>query len=165
MKRLDAIPAHAAVPPAQALLTVTHTTLPGGEALRVAAAQPEAGAVLTQEDGRTVIAAHGPLWQTGSGAEMAALRESVLACLTLACAQELETADLIAVPTGVYDSRLFQAATVLLQAVRDFQALHALPRCVRLLCADEREVPVYKQAYNFWFADTKAARLDHEGWD
>ena len=63
------------------------------------------------------------------------------------------------IPTGVYDSQLFQVATIVL---RELDAL--LKSCpalkkVRIVCQDEASVKGYMQAYNFWFAVEKGDRM------
>lgn len=158
---------------ADAVLCVMNTRLPGGtdpkELLKIAGMTP----VPDLSDGISVkkvgmqqwILAAGPVCPENGAPLPKALADTYRACLSAAEAAGVETADILAVPTGVYDSRLFQTATTTLQTVRDFLLTHEYPKTVRILCADGREVMTYKQAYNFWFADTKAARMNYEGWD
>ena len=113
----------------------------------------------------SVLCAAGPVWKEGKPDELKELSACYRACLELAAEKKFAAVDILAVPTGVYDSRLFQMATTTFQAVRDFQKTHEYPRKVNIVCQDDTMVMIYKQAYNFWFADVKSARMDYEGWD
>ena len=87
------------------------------------------------------------------------MTESYRACFDVVRELGVETLDVPSIPTGIYDSQLFQVATVVL---RELDAL--LKNCstlqkVRILCQDEESLQRYMQAFNFWFAVEKSDRM------
>lgn len=51
------------------------------------------------------------------------------------------------------------------RTILDFLKDHEYPKAVRIVCNDEDTARTYKVVYNFWFAESKAERLNGEGWD
>lgn len=171
MERLEILTGSPETSRTAGVICLTGTRLPGGgdpaEVLRAA------GIDLTADDHlhREKLGTQTFFWTAGpecpgDGAPVPKeLTEAYRTCLSAAAEAGVEAVDLLAVPTGVYDSRLFQTATAVLQAARDWLLTHETAEQVRILCGSDREAMVYKQAYNFWFADTKAARMEDAGWD
>lgn len=106
-----------------------------------------------------VIHTPGPIWQGGNANEAALLASCYCSCLELAAAHGLERVDFPSISTGVYGYPLHQAATVALKAIMDFLAEHDLPRQVRMICRREEIAAVYRQVWNFWYAESKADRM------
>ena len=179
MERLEVLADDIRKSQADAIVCIANTVLPGGENLSekilqnamidLMSIQLEPGkAVLLSGKCvglRHIIWSNGPEWQGGNRSEPAKLAECYASCLELAEMNHFETLDILAVPTDLYNSQLFQVATTTLQTVRDFLLKKEFPKRVRIVCQNTKMVEVYKQAYNFWFADVKATRMEHEGWD
>ena len=67
--------------------------------------------------------------------------------------------DFPSISTGVYGYPLFQAAPVALRAILEFLMDHDLPRQVRMVCHREETAAAYRQAWNLWYAESKADRM------
>ena len=80
-------------------------------------------------------------------------------CLTLAAEHGIQTVDVPSISTGVYGYPMAQAAPVALRTILDFLSDHELPRQVRLVCRREETAAVYRQAWNLWYAESKADRM------
>ena len=80
-------------------------------------------------------------------------------CLTLAAEHGIQTVDFPSISTGVYGYPMAQAAPVALRTILDFLSDHELPRQVRLVCRREETAAVYRQAWNLWYAESKADRM------
>ena len=106
----------------------------------------------------------GPIWREGTKEELRRLTDAYRVCLELAERLGLATAVISAIPSATYDAFLFQAAKTALQAAREFLG-HDRLRRISIICRDDTTAMVYKQTYNFWFADVKEARIQHPGWD
>ena len=46
-----------------------------------------------------------------------------------------------------------------LRTIMDFLAVHDLPERVRMVCHREEIAAVYRQTWNVWYAERKAARM------
>ena len=79
--------------------------------------------------------------------------------LTLAAEHGIQTVDFPSISTGVYGYPMAQAAPVALRTILDFLSDHELPRQVRLVCRREETAAVYRQAWNLWYAESKADRM------
>ena len=66
------------------------------------------------------------------------------------------------ISTGVFGYPVMQAATVAERAILTFLEDHPEIQRVRMVCHREETARIYRQMYNFWFAATKADRLDVE---
>jgi O-acetyl-ADP-ribose deacetylase (regulator of RNase III) len=106
-----------------------------------------------------VLHTPGPIWQGGSCGEAALLASCYRACLSLAQARGIRTVDFPSISTGVYGYPPFQAAPVALRAILEFLAEHDLPHQVRMVCHREETAAVYRQAWNLWYAESKADRM------
>ena len=51
------------------------------------------------------------------------------------------------------------------RAVQMFQQEHALPKTVRIVCDSAKAAENYKVVYNFYYASSKADRLEDDKWD
>ena len=51
------------------------------------------------------------------------------------------------------------------QAILDHLKEHDYPKEVRIVCDNEDVAKEYRVVYNFWFAESKAARLNDGTWD
>lgn len=171
MERLEILTGGLETSRTTGVICLTGTRLPGGgdpaEVLRAAGIDLTADSNIHQEKmgTQTFFWTAGPECPENGAPAPKELAEAYRACLAAAMEAGMEAVDLLTVPTGVYDSRLFQTATAVLQTVRDWILNRERPGRVRILCGSDRETMVYKQAYNFWFADTKAARMEDAGWD
>jgi len=108
---------------------------------------------------RYVLHTPGPIWRGGQNGEAALLASCYRACLTLAAERQLESVDFPSISTGVYGYPVPLAAPVALRAIMDFLAEHPYPRRVRLVCHREETAAVYRQAWNLWYAESKADRM------
>lgn len=106
-----------------------------------------------------VLHTPGPVWRGGGHGEAALLASCYRSCLSLAAEQGIRTVDFPSISTGVYRYPLPQAATVALKAIMDFLAEHDLPERVRMVCHREEIAAVYRQTWNFWYAESKADRM------
>ena len=106
-----------------------------------------------------VIHTPGPIWRGGAQNEAAFLASCYHSCLELAATNGLRTVDFSSISTGVYGYPLPQAATVALRTIMDFLAEHDLPERVRMVCHREEIAAVYRQTWNVWYAERKAARM------
>nr|WP_325300546.1 O-acetyl-ADP-ribose deacetylase [uncultured Dysosmobacter sp.] len=106
-----------------------------------------------------VLHTPGPVWQGGGHGEAALLASCYRSCLTLAAERGIRTVDFPSISTGVYGYPLPQAAAVALKAIMDFLAEHDLPWRVRMVCHTEAAAQVYRQTWNFWYAESKADRM------
>lgn len=171
MERLEILTGNIWDSQSEAVVYVTDTVLSGGteqssllwaktgEAVCVI---PEGQAVVLPNQelaAQKFVCACGPQWTGGKGGEVKALTESYHACFDAVRELGVGTLDVPSIPTGIYDSQLFQVATVVL---RELDAL--LKNCstlqkVRILCQDEESLQRYMQAFNFWFAVEKSDRM------
>lgn len=169
MERLRILVKGTETPRAGGMICLTETRLPGAaESVEPPGAEGRAAGngIQVQRSGeQLLIWTAGPLCPEDGTPAPEKLTERYGACLSAAAEAGIETADILTIPTGVYDSRLFQTATAILRAVRSCLLTQEMPGQIRILCGTEREVTVYKQAYNFWFADTKSVRMKDAGWD
>lgn len=106
-----------------------------------------------------VLHTPGPIWRGGGHGEAALLASCYRSCLTLAAERGIRTVDFPSISTGVYRYPLPQAATVALKAIMDFLAEHDLPERVRMVCHTEDAAQVYRQTWNFWYAESKTDRM------
>lgn len=163
---------------AEAIVNAANTTLLGGSGVDGAihaAAGPE---LLTEcralhgcETGQAkltrgyrlkaqyVLHTPGPIWQGGGHGEATLLASCYRSCLSLAAEHSIRTVDFPSISTGVYGYPLPQAATVALKAIIDFLAEHDLPQQVRMVCHTEAAAQVYRQTWNFWYAESKSDRM------
>ena len=108
---------------------------------------------------RYVLHTPGPIWRGGGHGEAALLASCYRSCLTLAAEHGIQTVDFPSISTGVYGYPMAQAAPVALRTILDFLSDHELPRQVRLVCRREETAAVYRQAWNLWYAESKADRM------
>lgn len=125
-------------------------------------ALPEGQAVVLlnkEVTGQQFICASGPQWTGGKGNEVKALAESYRLCFQAVKEQGVQTFDVPSIPTGIYDSQLFQVATIVLRELDALLKSNPVLKNVRIVCQDEASVKSYMQAYNFWFAVEKEDRM------
>ena len=108
---------------------------------------------------RYVLHTPGPVWRGGNCGEAALLASCYRACLTLAAEHGIRTVDFPSISTGVYGYPAALAAPVALRAIMDFLAERTLPLRVRMVCHREETAAVYRQAWNLWYAQSRADRL------
>ena len=108
---------------------------------------------------RYVLHTPGPVWQGGNSGEAALLASCYRSCLELAEAHGIRTVDFSSISTGVFGYPVHLAAPVALRAILDFLADHPLPERVRMVCHREETAAVYRQAFNLWYAESKADRM------
>lgn len=108
---------------------------------------------------RYVLHTPGPVWRGGDHGEAALLASCYRSCLALAEAHGIQSVDFSSISTGVFGYPVQLAAPVALRAIMDFLAEHALPERVRMVCHREETAAVYRQAWNLWYAETKADRM------
>ena len=108
---------------------------------------------------RYVLHTPGPVWRGGNHGEAALLASCYRSCLTLAEAHGIRSVDFSSISTGVFGYPVQLAASVALRAIMDFLSEHALPERVRMVCHREETAAVYRQAWNLWYAETKADRM------
>lgn len=106
-----------------------------------------------------VLHTPGPVWRGGQSGEAEKLASCYRSCLQLAAQNGIQSVDFPCISTGVFGYPAVQAATVSLRAIMDFLHDHDTPRRVRVVCHTEDAAKVWRQTYNFWFAETKADRL------
>ena len=106
-----------------------------------------------------VLHTPGPIWRGGSCGEAALLASCYRSCLSLAQAHGIQTVDFPSISTGVDGYPLVQAAPVALRAILEFLTDHDLPRQVRMVCRREETAAAYRQAWNLWYAESKADRM------
>ena len=114
---------------------------------------------------RYIIHTVGPVWHGGQQGEPALLASAYRSCLELAAAHGITTVDFPSISTGVFGYPVMQAATVAERAILTFLEDHQEIQQVRMVCHREETARIYRQMYNFWFAATKADRLDVENPD
>ena len=163
---------------AEAMVNAANTTLLGGSGVDGAihaAAGPELLAACRLLGGcetgqarltegfrlpaRYVLHTPGPVWRGGNCGEAALLASCFRACLTLAAEHGIRTVDFPSISTGVYGYPAALAAPVALRAIMDFLAERTLPLRVRMVCHREETAAVYRQAWNLWYAQSRADRL------
>lgn len=164
---------------AQAIVNAANTTLLGGSGVDGAihrAAGPELLACCRTlggcETGQAkltpgfrlpaayILHTPGPIWQSGEHGEAALLASCYRSCLLLAEEHGIASVDFPSISTGVYGYPLAQAAVVAEKAIMEFLRDHDLPRQVRMVCHTEEAAKVYRQTYNFWYAESKADRME-----
>lgn len=179
MKRFDVIVGDITQSDAQAIVNAANETLLGGggvDGAIHAAAGPELleecrsiGGCPTGEARLTrgyrlpaqyIIHTVGPVWRGGKAGEAALLASAYRSCLEVASANGIETIDFPSISTGVFGYPEMQAATVAERTIMAYLEDHPEIRRVRMVCHREATARVYRQMYNFWFAATKADRLD-----
>lgn len=101
----------------------------------------------------------GPVWRGGQSGEAEKLASCYRSCLQLAADYGIRSVDFPCISTGVFGYPAVQAAAVSLRAIMDFLQDHDTPRRVRVVCHTEDSAKIWRQTYNFWFAETKADRL------
>jgi len=101
----------------------------------------------------------GPVWQGGQSGEAEKLASCYRSCLQLAAENGIGSVDFPCISTGVFGYPAVQAASVSLRAIMDFLRDHDTPRRVRMVCRTEDVAKIWRQTYNFWFAETKDDRL------
>jgi len=106
-----------------------------------------------------VLHTPGPIWRGGQSDEAEKLASCYRSCLQLAAENGIVSVDFPCISTGVFGYPAVQAATVSLRAIMDFLQDHDMPRRVRVVCHTEDAAKIWRQTYNFWFAETKADRL------
>lgn len=161
--------------PADALICIGGTVLPGGKdtsaaLLQMAGVHGEEAAqstgVLAFPGGALaaghLIYTHGPRWKGGDKGEATALQNCCEACLEQAGALGCVTMDLQAIPAERCDAQMIHVATITFRAIRQFLKAHPEVQRVRVLCPEDEMVKRYSQAYNWWFATNKADRLNCE---
>ena len=184
MKRFDVIVGDITQSDAEAIVNAANETLLGGggvdgaihwaagpellEECRAIGGCPTGEARLTKGyrlRARYIIHTVGPVWHGGQQGEPALLAAAYRSCLELAAAHGITTVDFPSISTGVFGYPVMQAATVAERAILAFLADHPEIRRVRMVCHREETARIYRQMYNFWFAATKADRLDVEHQD
>ncbi|BAK99233.1 hypothetical protein OBV_20350 [Oscillibacter valericigenes Sjm18-20] len=101
----------------------------------------------------------GPVWRGGQSGEAEKLASCYRSCLQLAADYGIRSVDFPCISTGVFGYPAVQAAAVSLRAIMDFLRDHDTPRRVRVVCHTKDSAKIWRQTYNFWFAETKADRL------
>ena len=70
-----------------------------------------------------------------------------------------KTARMRSIPMTERASDYFEAVNWIEQAIREFQSEHELPEKVCIVCDTQQTAELYKAVFNFYYADSKAARL------
>lgn len=86
----------------------------------------------------------------------------VTAKLEEAAAAKLEVLDFQGLPEAGKNSEMFQNISFVEDAIVTHFKSNDYPEKVRIICDSEVMDNMYRVVYNFYFADTKAARLDVE---
>lgn len=107
----------------------------------------------------------GPQWQGGNKGESEKLKECCEKCLEKCAYEGFKNVDILSIPTGIYNSQMFQVTTAMLNAIKEFFNGNSDVESVRIVCENEKAADSYMQAYNFWYADEKSVRIMNENWD
>lgn len=97
--------------------------------------------------------------------DMACLKPLYEAALAAAEKAGAETAYFPPIPAADLNSTMFQAITLIYQTMREFQASHANPRQICILCNDDRVLQLYMVVWNLYYAEDKAGRMNDGRWD
>jgi len=114
---------------------------------------------------KQILYSPGIAWVDGSGREVPTLVSCYRVCLEAAEKSGFQTLDFPSVPTGTYKSQMFQVITMLWGVIISFQAQHAMPEKVRIVCQNEEAATLYRQVYNFYYPGQKSDRMQDAGWD
>lgn len=79
-----------------------------------------------------------------------------------AAAAKVEAIDFQGLPEGGKNSEMFQNVSFIEDAIVEHLKVNAYPKKVRIICDSENMDNMYRVVFNFYYADTKAARLDVE---
>lgn len=93
------------------------------------------------------------------------IRSHYLTQLEEAGAAKAERLDFQSAPPGEKTSDNFALYGEIEQAILDYLKEHDFPKEVRIVCDNEDVAKEYRVVYNFWFAESKAARLNDGTWD
>ena len=108
---------------------------------------------------RYVLHTPGPVWRNGQSGEAEKLASCYRSCLALAEEHGIASVDFPCISTGIFGYPAAQAATVALRVIMDFLHEHDTPHRVRIVCHTEEAAKIWRQTYNFWYAESKADRL------
>ena len=97
--------------------------------------------------------------------ECADIRTYYFSKLEEAGAAKTERLDFQSASPGEKASDNFALYGEIERAILDYLKEHDYPKEVRIVCDDEDVAKEYRVVYNFWFAETKAARLNDGTWD
>lgn len=96
---------------------------------------------------RYVIHTVGPVWHGGDHNEAMLLRAAYLNSLGLAQSRGIQSIAFPSISTGAYGYPVEQAAAIAVFAVREFAGKHELPRLIRFVLFSERDLAVYRSAW------------------
>ena len=80
-------------------------------------------------------------------------------------AVKAETVSFRSLPMTDKVSDYFMRAGWIEKAIHDFQVDHEYPKFVTIVCDSDKAAEQYKVVYNFYYADSKANRLNDDKWD
>lgn len=86
----------------------------------------------------------------------------VTAKLEEATAAKVEILDFQGLPESGKNSEMFQNINFVEEALVNHLMANEYPKKVRIICDSETMDNMYRVVFNFYYADTKAARLDVE---
>ncbi|MBQ6621837.1 MAG: hypothetical protein IJH75_03295 [Mogibacterium sp.] len=82
-----------------------------------------------------------------------------------AAMKQMETVCFQSLELDARTSVNFQNISWIEQAIREHQQVSEYPKTVCIVCSDEKTADQYRVVYNFYFAESKASRLNDGKWD